>query len=33
MDTFKEMLNEAGNVEKAAKMEGRQLIMFIAPKA
>jgi len=33
MDAFKEMLSEAGNVEKAAKMEGRQLIMFIAPKS
>ena len=32
MEAFKEMLSETGNVEKAAKMEGRQLIMFIAPK-
>jgi len=32
MDNFKELLSEVGNVEKAAKMEGRQLIMFIAPK-
>ncbi len=32
METFKDMLGDAGNVEKAAKMEGRQLIMFIAPK-
>ena len=33
MEKFREMLSEAGAVEKAAKMEGRQLIMFIAPKA
>ncbi|WP_093369654.1 translation initiation factor IF-3 [Tindallia magadiensis] len=33
MDEFKEMMAEHTVVEKAAKMEGRQLIMFLVPKA
>ncbi len=32
MDEFKDMMDEYAAVEKAAKMEGRQLIMFLTPK-
>lgn len=31
MDSFKEMISE-GQVEKEAKMEGKNLVMFLAPK-
>ena len=33
MDRFKEACNGFGVVEKAAKMEGRNLVMFVSPKA
>lgn len=33
LDKFKEACAEAGVVEKPAKMEGRQLVMFISPKS
>ncbi|RQD69968.1 MAG: translation initiation factor IF-3 [Tindallia sp. MSAO_Bac2] len=32
MDEFKDMMDEYAAVEKAPKMEGRQLIMFLIPK-
>lgn len=32
MDEFKDMMDEYVIVEKSAKMEGRQLIMFLTPK-
>lgn len=32
MKRFAEYCAEHGNVEKAAKMEGRNMIMFLAPK-
>ena len=33
MDEFKEMMSDYSAVEKEAKMEGRQLIMFLTPKS
>ncbi|HCH28013.1 MAG TPA: translation initiation factor IF-3 [Ruminococcaceae bacterium] len=32
MNRFAESCSEVGNVEKAAKMEGRNMLMFMAPK-
>ena len=32
MDRFAEACSEKGNVEKPAKLEGRQMLMFLAPK-
>lgn len=32
MERFAEACAESGNVEKAAKLEGRQMLMFMAPK-
>ncbi len=32
MKRFSEYCAEAGNIEKAAKMEGRNMLMFLAPK-
>ncbi len=32
MDHFKEILDELCVVEKPAKLEGRQMIMILAPK-
>lgn len=33
LDRFAETVEEFGTVEKPAKLEGRQMIMFLAPKA
>ena len=33
LDRFAEAVEEFGTVEKPAKLEGRQMIMFLAPKA
>ncbi len=33
MDRFAEACSEKGNVEKPAKLEGRQMLMFLAPKS
>jgi len=33
MDNFAEALNDAGSVEKKAKLEGRSMMMFLAPKS
>lgn len=33
MDQFAEVCAEYGTVEKAAKLEGRQMLMFLAPKS
>lgn len=33
MDRFAEACSEKSNVEKAAKLEGRQMLMFLAPKS
>ncbi len=33
MDRFAEAISEMGTVEKPAKLEGRQMLMFLAPKA
>ena len=33
MNRFAESCSEVGNVEKAAKMEGRNMLMFMAPKS
>ena len=33
LDRFAEAVKEFGTVEKPAKLEGRQMIMFLAPKA
>lgn len=33
LERFKEACSEYGAVEKAAKMEGRSIVMFISPKA
>jgi len=33
MERFAAHCGEAGNVEKAAKMEGRNMLMFMAPKS
>jgi translation initiation factor IF-3 len=32
LDKFRDACQDIGNVEKAAKMDGRSLIMFISPK-
>ena len=32
MEKFAEICSECGNVEKPAKLEGRMMLMFLAPK-
>ena len=33
MERFAEAVSELGNVDKPAKLEGRQMLMFLAPKS
>jgi translation initiation factor IF-3 len=33
MQRFAEACSETGSVEKPAKLEGRQMLMFLVPKA
>ncbi len=33
LDDFFELISEVGKIEKAAKLEGRNMVMFVMPKA
>jgi translation initiation factor IF-3 len=33
MERFAEAVAESGTVDKAAKLEGRQMLMFLSPKS